>query len=407
MAQTRNFKRSTHRIKTLADFISRLLMLTLLAMLSACQTPAGKGTPTASLVLTVAPSLDALPTAPASWVDGIDMADAKSGWAWKGDSQLYRTDDGGATWTEVHLQGKMQVVGATFLSGQEAWLPGAPNADLMQAIYHTADGGKSWAALSSLHGPNIEVFFNDSKNGWALNGVGGAGNVFYQVSQTQDGGHSWTRLQPSSGGNDHGPMAGTLQVASGDAVTFRAPNTIWIASGSGASLPAARLTVSRDAGETWQDVNLPLPAEYLAGKPPVSAGAPQFVSNQDAFVPVTVGNRLVFFASQDAGKTWTLLPPSLIATHMVPRVQFVNQDDGFAVCGPNLCTTHDGAASWQAITAPFSFNPSGGGVHVSQFDFVDKDTGWAILTDQNGHTRLIKTTDGRRTWIDLEPRVGF
>lgn len=385
----------------------RLLTILSLAVLTACQAQVVNAPRTTPLAPTLAPAPQGTPSSAWLFV-GFKMVDDQSGWAWKGISQLYRTDDGGSTWTEIHLQGKMLTAGGFYLDRNEAWLPGVADADTRQAVFHTMDGGRTWTELGRLHGPNVNLHFHDPKAGWATNGMGAAGNIFYQAYQTMDGGQTWTQLQPTSrAGYSQGPTPNTIHVASGDSVSFNPPNTIWLASGHGDSTLYAGLTVSRDAGKTWEDLNLPLPADYVRTQPPVTAAAPQFVTDQDAYLPVTVGERLVFFISRDSGNSWALLPLALPSGQMSPRVQFVDTEDGFAVCALNLCSTQDGAQSWQAIPTPFRFDPSGGGTYVSQFDFVDKDTGWGVLTDPNGQAVFIKTSDGGRTWIRLELRLGF
>jgi len=376
--------------------------------LSGCQARAFNPTPTVPAVPSTTPS--AQPTAGMAGVffDDFDMMDALSGWAWKGISQLYRTDDGGATWHEIHLQGKMQVTGGQFLDSQEAWLPGVPDADLKQAVYRTTDGGKTWTPLGSVAGPNLELHFQNASTGWALNGTGAAGNIFYQAYRTTDGGRTWMHLDVfSRGGLDQGPMAGMIHVMTGDPVSFMAPDTIWIASGYGLSTPYAGLTVSRDGGKTWQDVNPVLPDNFVAGKPPVAVAAPQFVTKQDAYLPVTVGNRLVFFMSDDGGASWALLPPVLPSAQMRSQAQFVNMKDGFTVCSTSLCTTRDGGQTWQQVATPFPFESSGVGAFVSHFDFVDGLNGWAMLRDQQATNAFLNTTDGGRTWIRLMPQLGF
>jgi photosystem II stability/assembly factor-like uncharacterized protein len=340
--------------------------------------------------------------------DSIDMMDSQSGWAWRGISQLYRTDDGAATWHEVHLQGRMQVTGASFLDGQEAWLPGVPDADVQQPVFHTLNGGMTWSKLGSLPGPNLELHFHDAHLGWALNGMGAAGNIFYRAYQTTDGGQTWSRLEVTGpGGADSGAMAGSIHIMTGDSLAFMPPSMIWIASGFGIATPYAGLKLSQDGGRTWQDLNPVLPADLGNGHTPVITSPPQFVTDQDAFLPVRVGDREVFFASHDAGASWSLLPPVLPAGRMMASAQFVNLTDGFTTCGAELCATQDGGKSWQSIAAPFPFGPAGGDAFISQFDFVDGVTGWGMLMDQQGNAALLKTTDGGHTWIRLQPRLGF
>ena len=381
----------------------RLFVIWTLLVLTGCQAPVLSATTSAAV--TPVPQTTAL----AAWpFDGFKMVDDRSGWAWKGISQLYRTDDGGANWTEIHLQGRMLTAGAFYMDRNEAWLPGVADGDLSQSVFHTVDGGKNWKELGRLHGPNLALYFHDPKQGWATNGIAAAGNIFYQVYQTLDGGQSWGQLQPTVRADDgQMPMPDTIHVASGDSVSFTPPDTIWITSGHGDTTMYAGLTVSQDGGATWQDVNPPLPADDLRDRPPVTVAAPQFVTDQDAYLRLTVGPRLLFFVSHDAGNTWTLMPLALPAGQMTPRVQFLSTQDGFAVCGRNLCSTQNGGQSWQAIPSQFRFDPAGGGTYVSQFDFVDAQTGWGILSDQDGRTSLMKTSDGGRTWTEVEVRLGL
>ncbi|MGE5071941.1 MAG: WD40/YVTN/BNR-like repeat-containing protein, partial [Anaerolineae bacterium] len=338
----------------------------------------------------------------------FNMFTATSGWAWKGVSQLYRTDDGGATWTEIHLRGTISVVGAAYRSEQEAWLVGVPDADLKQAVFHTVDGGQTWQQLPQLSGPNISLYFLDEQNGWALNGIAAAGNIFYQVFRTFDGGASWQQVLPASRGEaGQDPMSGTIHLATGDSISFSLPNTIWLASGAGISAAHVPLTVSWNGGQTWRDINPPLPGDAGTSQPVITASAPQFAAEGRAYLPATVGNKLLFSSSNDGGNTWAPLAPMLPSQQATPRVQFVDKDDGFAVCGSNLCSTHDGALTWDVIQTPFPFQPAGSSAYVTQFDFVDKLTGWALLVGADGSSTLLHTTDGGLTWINLKPRLGF
>jgi photosystem II stability/assembly factor-like uncharacterized protein len=92
---------------------------------------------------------------------------------------------------------------------------------------------------------------------------------------------------------------------------------------------------------------------------------------------------------------------------MAPNVQFISKDDGFAACGVDLCVTRDGGLTWTEIQAPFAFDPSQGGNRVLQFDFVDAQTGWAILITSDGRASFIKTTDGGQTWIAVKLSISL
>ncbi len=52
-------------------------------------------------------------------------------------------------------------------------------------MFHTSDGGESWATQDTgAQDPLYDVFFLDRENGWA---VGGKGTIL----QTRDGGRRW------------------------------------------------------------------------------------------------------------------------------------------------------------------------------------------------------------------------
>lgn len=379
-----------------------LCAVMLVIALGACRTPIPAATPTLALLP------QATPEAGVPFFGAFDMTDAKSGWAWQGVSRLFRTDDGGETWAEVHLAGKMLTAGAAFLSATEAWLPGPGDANLTQAVYQTADGGKTWTLLGRVRGPNAMLTFRDSKLGWAANGIAATGNVFYQVSQTTDGGQTWTQWQATSPDQyAQGRVAGAVHTVTGDSISFGGLDSMWLASGHDASTPYAGLTVTHDAGKTWTQVNPALPPMYTKGQPPVNAASPQFLSSTEAILPVTVGEHLLFFASHDGGATWRVQSQVAVSSPGVPRVQFVNAKDGFAVCGSGLCVTHDGAQTWAEVSTPFAFNPSQSGGYVLQFDFVDANTGWAIVANAGGQVLFVNTTDGGHTWTDMKPRLGF
>lgn len=62
-----------------------------------------------------------------------------------------------------------------------------------------------------------------------------------------------------------------------------------------------------------------------------------------------------------------------------------------------LQKTVDGGKTWESTKAVAWM--------AARFEFVDMQTGWAIVTGQAGQTTLIKTTDGGETWNLLAARV--
>lgn len=110
--------------------------------------PANQNQPTAAPLTTANPLPPTVATQPTNQsLTGIKMVDEQSGWVWNGQS-VFRTTDGGATWTEVTpanyqiSQENGPPIGNFFLDANTGWIArydkGKPT------IFRTVDGGKSW-----------------------------------------------------------------------------------------------------------------------------------------------------------------------------------------------------------------------------------------------------------------------
>ncbi|MBX7221719.1 MAG: SPOR domain-containing protein [Blastocatellia bacterium] len=93
---------------------------------------------------------------------------------------VFRTDDGGATWAEqkTPLMGYFQTA---FVDGKQGWttgltLPGPNSPENESAIWRTRDGGLTWTVETSFLGARLyDIFFLDANHGWA---VGEGGTIY-------------------------------------------------------------------------------------------------------------------------------------------------------------------------------------------------------------------------------------
>jgi photosystem II stability/assembly factor-like uncharacterized protein len=83
-----------------------------------------------------------------------------------------------------------------------------------------------------------------------------------------------------------------------------------------------------------------------------------------------------------------------------------NQEIMFA-CGRELCVTRDGAQTWERISSTLSFVYSLSEPYIEQFDFVDRQNGWALVAPVYRSYTLWQTTDGGRSWSELKPSYIF
>src|SRR5213594_4390689 len=168
------------------------------------------------------------------------MVSASTGWSWVDSSELWRTTDGGAHWTNVSppsLPGRLSpyTYSAYSLDATHAWVaessPGAGGV----TTFRTIDGGKTWQEGASIGGQSPELFFIDQNHGWLLLPTQGNSASLYS---SDDAGLHWnfTSVRPTS----VGPST----------ITFTSLTTGWISGGN--------LMVTHDGGVTWHVQPLPV-----------------------------------------------------------------------------------------------------------------------------------------------------
>lgn len=353
------------------------------------------------------------------------MFDQDIGWAISGyDGTLYHTLDGGETWSQVTPSGVDHLSGTGFMNGHEAWgfasLVAQPNSPA-GTLYHTADGGKSWQALTTpFQEGTIQIL--DAKNLAVAADMGAAaGNLYFRMYRTSDAGQTWDLMHIKNpyGFNEVLPTSmpdGTIHVISGDSFMFQNPSTVWFGGGGIAASKFADLYASRDAGQTWQHLKLPLPGQKPDSGAPVVVDLPTFFTDQDGIFAARYEgqtnqsantfnlNYLATYVTQDGGRTWSVNPGIAQGLDNWDRVDFISPEDAFVPCGDNLCATHDGGKTWQTISSNIHFL-SGQDRILGAWDFVDARTGWAAINQPDNSTKLYETVDGGASWSLLQARV--
>ena len=199
-------------------------------------------------------------TTPMNWISDFQFLNSQQGWAvnsypaYPGNASIFRTGDGGSTWSAVpdtpyRLNGVRFVdaqhgvaVGEFGLAlvttdGGQTWVPRATgvNASLRRVVFvdaqtvvavgdggsiiRSTDRGQTWQRVSRTSDQLTDVFFASATSGWAV-GNNGA------VLATVDGGGSWVRQNTGSS-------------KSFNAAFFTDEATGWIVSSDGAILATA------------------------------------------------------------------------------------------------------------------------------------------------------------------------
>lgn len=258
----------------------------------------------------------------------------------------------------------------TFVTPDEGWAAGA-----FGAVYHTADGGRTWQPqLSGTTEQLFGVAFANRQTGWI---VGRTGIILH----TRDGGNRWDK-QASFGKH-------LFHVAAID------ERTAWAVGDWGAML------ATRDGGLTWQDRSLERDVILYSQSWP------------DAQHGWVVGETGVVLRTKDGGASWQELDTGVGKTLF--GVHFIDRHNGWA-CGLDglVLRTRDGGDTWVVQRG----DPEVGGLeqvgvaqqleNASLYDIVVRGAMGIAVGDIG---TIFFSTDGGATWqrkdVPAEWRLGW
>jgi len=121
------------------------------------------------------------PTMTSYDITSVDFVSTTVGFACGGSGSIYKTVNGGTSWSLLTSGTTASLEDIHFISATEGWASGYSG-----VILHTTDAGTTWTLQpNSLTSVVAAVKFFDDQNGWAC----GYSGVIYQ---TRDGGTTWT-----------------------------------------------------------------------------------------------------------------------------------------------------------------------------------------------------------------------
>lgn len=176
-------------------------------------------------------------------------------------SSLLRTTDGGKTWAPVDLGG-YSPTSISFPDVNNGWLTGmdCTTTGLCKAsLFASSEGGTHWTAtrnLGTVGLPNVSfVDFSTVSTGWLMQPVGGSGcnpdGCFGALYTTQDGGKTWTALQPSGIWPDQKSWYSAQQTTGWPLGLYFTGADGWIPVSAGAANGVGGVEFSKDKGATW------------------------------------------------------------------------------------------------------------------------------------------------------------
>ncbi len=285
---------------------------------------------------------------------GVSAVSDKVAWASGSAGTVVRTTDGGDTWKQVTVPNAatLDFRDIDAFSDKVAYILSIGNGELSR-IYKTTDGGASWTAQLTNTDPQV---FLDAMAFWSADrGIAYSDSIDGQfvIYRTTDG-RTWNRI-PADALPPALPNEGAY-AASGTNVAIHGKNDVWIAT------TASRVLHSADGGNTWSIAQTPIATSAAAGIFSVAFRDPLHgiaVGGDYQKELEAVDNAAV---TSNGGKTWTLskgLTGYRSVVAYVPR----SKSSWIAVGPRGADMTHDDGKTWSALGGAgfdtFGFAPRG------------------------------------------------
>jgi photosystem II stability/assembly factor-like uncharacterized protein len=335
-----------------------------------------------------APSWKKLPTVPyRGKQDDISFADALTGWYGNGEGKLYATSDGGESWTKIWDQPGTFIRALGFVDKKTGYLGNVgtdyyPGVTDKNPLYKTTDGGKSWTAVSA---PGIEkvagicgidvlpvkrIYQGERRTSHIITAAGRVGGNAMMI-RSEDDGNTWKVIDLTK----HAGMI--LDVKFHDAKTGFVCASGVSDTGEGDAL----MLMTGDGGKSWKPV-------WRSGRKLENVWKMNWPSRKVGYATVqsydeAAGNKRVIIKTVDGGKSWKELPLLDEAGIREFGIGFVDEKRGWVGTTKGGFETLDGGKTWGRIEFGKAVNkvrvlptPNGGksvfaiGVDVHRLDLA-------------------------------------
>jgi photosystem II stability/assembly factor-like uncharacterized protein len=316
--------------------------------------------------------------------DDIVFATPLIGWYGNGQGLLYHTTDGGQTWTEIWKKPGTFVRALGFVDEKIGFLGNVgtdyfPGVTDEHPLYKTTDGGVTWTPVTAINGPTVKgicaidvlkvAYINhgvlDYKT--TIRAAGRVGGPAFLMEST-DLGATWTSRDLS---------AQTTMILD---VKFINATTGFIAGATTADVETSHALVLRtdDGGKTWTKVyesQRPFELTWKLAFPSDTVG---YVTVQN-YDPAETNTARYVAKTTDGGKTWRELP--LAQDHALREfgIGFVDDNHGWVGDTKVGMQTSDGGATWQ---------PANLGQYVNKIRILKLDKAFTAVAIGNGVHRL-------------------
>jgi photosystem II stability/assembly factor-like uncharacterized protein len=238
----------------------------------------------------------------------VRFADSSHGFIVGGSGLILRTVDAGESWQTIDSGVSTDLLDVTFLDASRGWIVGTEG-----TVLHTRDGGTTWVVQQSgLTTDFVTVFFLDGQTGWAAGSEprpeenASVGWVY----STTDGGLTWSPHHFTDLPNGNVRQIKFLDAMNGVAVG-------WSSEGVGGPEGMFR---SSDGGATWTyTVMYPWPPQVLST-----------LTFSTSTTGLMLGGHGLAYATTDGGATWVMHMRACVDDGIVD-VMFLDDEVGFAL----------------------------------------------------------------------------
>ncbi len=293
------------------------------------------------------PQLEEQQSGTQALLQAVSIVSERIVWVSGHEGTILRTTNGGATWEARSTPSgdSLQFRDIHGFNGERAVAMTAGTGDLSR-IYRTQDGGMTWSLVFTM--PEPEGFldcldFLDEGHGFVY---GDAVDTAPYLLETVDGGATWERvpgnLLPSAGPGEGG------FAASGTCARAAPDGSFWVATGAGGN---ARLLSLAPEGGDWRAQDIPVVRGNAAGLTTVAFGGAGSGLALGGDLGQMEGRTENIVVTSDGGRSWVaggqlqLLGP-VYGTDFVPGTQVA------IAAGPaGADLTRDGGRSWASMAA--------------------------------------------------------
>jgi photosystem II stability/assembly factor-like uncharacterized protein len=271
--------------------------------------------------------------------DDIFMFSPQYGFCVNGSGRIFRTYDGGQTFTKVLDQPGTYFRCIAFRDSLHGFAGNIgpdyfPNVTDAQTLYRTTDGGSTWSAVTEISGPSPKgLCALQVVTPQVIVAAGRVGSPTHLLRST-DGGLTWTSQSLGS------------QIQMITDVYFSHPDTGFVFGGTNGNVQLSKAKILRttDGGATWQAV-------YTGSRTFELCWKAHFPNAETGFVTLLsyAPNSPARFVGKttDGGLSWQELPFTDNGNKAF-GVGFLDENTGWVGCDNSIYETLDGGATWTA-----------------------------------------------------------